>query len=270
MTRNEHQLSQPTQNILHEKIALRAHRLWEERGSPIGSSEEDWFRAEREMRTAKSDLQLQRDVSEELKWDPAINAAQIRVEVKDGVVTLAGRVEYLAEKWAAEWAAKRVSGVKELAVEIEVKPIRFRELRRRDADIARAAENALKWHAFVPQDRIKVTVEDGVITLEGEVEKQFEKETARQVVLHLAGVKGVSNQIVLKPKVEPTEVKDKIEAAFKRSAILDLARIEVKTDSGKVILTGIVRSWTEYVDAERATWAAPGVHEVKNLLKIVD
>jgi len=267
MARNEHQLSQHTQNIVREKIALRAHRLWEERGSPIGSSEEDWFRAEREMRTVKSDMQLQRDVSEELKWDPAVNAEQIRVEVKDGVVTLAGRVEYFAEKWAAEWAAKRVSGVKELAVEIEVKPIRFRELR--DADIARAAENALKWHAFVPQDRIKVTVEDGWIILEGEVEKQFEKETARQVVLHLAGVKGVSNQIVLKPKVEPTEVKDKIEAAFKRSAILDLAMIAVKADGGKVILTGIVRSWTEYVDAERAAWAAPGVHEIKNLLRIV-
>jgi osmotically-inducible protein OsmY len=216
----------------------------------------------------KSNLQLQRDISEELKWDPAVNAAPIRVEVKDGVVTLAGRVEHFAEKWAAEWAAKRVSGVKELAVEIEVKPIRFRELR--DTDIARAAENALKWHAFVPQDRIKATVEHGWITLEGEVEKQFEKETARQVVLHLAGVKGVSNQIVLKPKVEPTEVKDKIEAAFKRSAILDLARIAVKSDGGKVILTGIVRSWTEYADAERAAWAAPGVHEIKNLLRIVD
>lgn len=117
MTRNEQQLSQHTRNVPHEEIALRAYRLWEERGSPIGSSEEDWFRAEREMRKAKSDLQLQRDVSEELKWDPAINAPQIRVEVKDGVVTLAGRVEYLAEKWAAEWAAKRVSGVKKLAVE---------------------------------------------------------------------------------------------------------------------------------------------------------
>ena len=268
MTRNEHQLSRHTENILHDKIALRAHRLWEERGSPIGSSEEDWFLAERELRPIKSDMQLQRDVSEELKWDPAVNAAQIRVEVKHGAVTLAGRVEHFAEKWAAEWAAKRVSGVKELAVEIEVTPTRLRAMR--DADIARAAENALKWHAYVPQDRIRVTVKDGMITLEGEVEKQFEKETARQVVLHLTGVKGVSNQIVLKPKVEPTEVKDKIEAAFKRSAILDLTRIAVETDGGKVILSGTVRSWTEYVDAERAAWAAPGVHEIKNLLRIVD
>ena len=268
MTRNEQEVSQHPQNIFREKIALRAHRLWEERGAPIGSPEEDWFRAEREIRPVKSDMELQRDVSEELIWDPAVNAAQIRVEVKDGVVTLAGRVEYFAERWAAEWAAKRVSGVKELAVEIEVKPIRFRGLK--DADIARAAENALKWHAHVPQNRIKVTVEKGRITLEGEVEKQFEKETARQVVLYLAGVKGVSNQIVLKPKVEPTEVKEKIEAAFKRSAILDLARIAVNTDGGKVTLTGTVRSWTEYVDAERSAWAAPGVHEVKNLLRIVD
>ena len=268
MTRNEQELSQHAQNILHEKIALRAHRLWEERGSPLGSSAEDWFRAEREMRPVKSDLQLQSDVSEELKWDPAVNAAQIRVEVKDGVVTLAGRVDYFAQKWAAEWAAKRVSGVKELAVEIEVKPIRFRGLR--DADIARAAENALKWHAYVPQDRIKVTVQDGWITLEGEVEKQFERETARQVVLHLAGVTGVSNQIVLKPKVEPTQVKAKIKAAFQRSAIVDARRITVKAEGDKVILTGTVRTWVEYQDAERAAWAAPGVREVKNLLKIED
>jgi len=267
MVSNEHQWLQLTQNEFHEELARRAHRLWEERGSPFGSSDEDWYRAEREMRTMKSDLQLQRDVSEEIQWDPAVNGEQVRAEVKDGTVTLAGRVEYFAEKWAAELAAKRVAGVKKLAVEIEVKPIRSRALR--DADIARAAENALKWHAFVPHDRIKVTVKAGWITLEGEVEKQFERETARQVVLHLAGVKGVNNQIVLKPKVEPMEVKDKIEAAFKRSAILDLARIAVAIDGGTVTLTGAVRSWTEYEDAERSAWAAPGVRDIKNLLKIV-
>ena len=216
----------------------------------------------------KSDMELQRDVLDELKWDPAVNAAQIRVEVKDSVVTLTGRVEYFAQKWAAEWAAKRVSGVKALAVEIRVEPTRFRDLT--DAEIARVAENALKWHAHVPQDRIKVSVEKGWITLEGEVEKQFEKETARQVVLHLAGVTGVSNQIVLKPKVEPTEVKVKIEAAFQRSAVVDAKRITVKAEGGKVILTGTVRTWEEYQNAERAAWAAPGVHEIKNLLKIVD
>jgi osmotically-inducible protein OsmY len=216
----------------------------------------------------KSDMQLQTDVLDELKWDPAVNAAQIRVEVKDGLVTLAGCVESFAEKWAAEGAAKRVSGVKALADEIRVEPTRFRDLT--DAEIARAAENALKWHAHVPQDRIKVSVEKGWITLEGEVEKQFEKETARQVVLHLAGVRGVSNQIVLKPQVEPTEVKIKIEAAFQRSAIVDARRITVKAEGGKVILTGTVRTWVEYGDAERAAWAAPGVREVKNLLKIED
>jgi osmotically-inducible protein OsmY len=214
----------------------------------------------------KSDMQLQSDVLDELNWDPAVNAAQIRVEVKDGLVTLAGRVEHYAEKWEAEWAAKRVSGVKALAVEIRVEPTRFRELT--DADIARAAENALKWHAHVPQGRIKVTVQKGWITLEGEVEKQFERETARQVVLHLAGVTGVSNQIVLKPTVEPTEVKEKIEAAFKRSAMVDAKRITVKAEGGKVILTGTVSTWEEYQDAERAAWAAPGVREIRNLLKI--
>ena len=216
----------------------------------------------------KSDMQLQTDVLDELKWDPAVNAAQIRVEVKDGLVTLAGCVESFAEKWAAEGAAKRVSGVKALADEIKVEPTRFRELT--DADIARAAENALKWHAHAPQDRIKVTVEKGRITLEGEVEKQFEGEIALQVVLHLAGVTGVSNQIVLKPQVQPTEVKVKIEAAFQRSAIVDARRITVKAEGGKVILTGTVSTWVEYGDAERAAWAAPGVREVKNFLTIED
>ena len=216
----------------------------------------------------KSDMQLQSDVLDELTWDPAVNAAQIRVEVKDGLVTLAGRVESFAEKWAADSAAKRVSGVKALALEIRVERTRFRDLT--DADIARAAENALKWHAHVPQDRIEVTVEKGWIILEGEVEKQFEKETVRQAVLHLAGVTGVSNQIVLKPKVEPTQVKAKIEAAFQRSAIVDARRITVKAEGGKVILTGTVSTWVEYQDAERAAWAAPGVREVKNLLKIED
>jgi len=216
----------------------------------------------------KSDMQLQRDVLDELKWDPAVNAEHIRVEVKDGLVTLAGRVEHYAEKWAAEWAAKRVSGVKALALEIRVEPTRFRHLT--DADIAQAAENALKWHAHVPQNRIKVRVEKGRITLEGEVEKQFEREIALQVVLHLAGVTAVNNQIVLKPQVEPTEVKAKIEAAFQRSAVVEAKRITVKAEGGKVILTGTVGTWVEYQDAERAAWAAPGVCEVKNLLKIED
>jgi len=122
----------------------------------------------------------------------------------------------------------------------------------------------------VPQNRVEVRVEKGRITLEGEVEKQFEREIALQVVLHLAGVTAVNNQIVLKPEVEPTEVKEKIEAAFKRSAMVDAKRITVKAEGGKVILTGTVRTWVEYGDAERAAWAAPGVREVKNLLKIED
>jgi osmotically-inducible protein OsmY len=216
----------------------------------------------------KSDMQLQSDVLDELKWDPAVNAGHIQVEVKDGQVTLAGRVEHYAEKWAAERAAKRVSGVKALADEISVEPLVLRELT--DEDIARAAENALKWNAHVPQNRIKVKVEEGRITLEGEVEKQFEREIALQVVLHLTGVTAVNNQLAVKPTAEPAAVKEKIEAAFKRSAMVDAKRITVKAEGGEVILTGTVRTWEEYQDAERAAWAAPGVREVKNLLKIED
>jgi osmotically-inducible protein OsmY len=214
----------------------------------------------------KTDTELQQDVMNELKWEPTLKAAEIGVAVKDGVVTLSGHVDSYVKKLAAERAAARVFGVRAVAEAIQVRLPG--SLKRSDEDIAEMVANVLDWNVLVPYDRIKVHVQDGVVTLSGEVDWGYQKYAAEEAVHHLTGVVWLNNQITVKPAVKPQDIKDKIVSAFQRNALLDSRRIKIETRGGKVILSGSVRSWGERAEAQWAAWAAPGVFEVENDIKI--
>jgi len=214
----------------------------------------------------RSDSEIERDVRDELKWDPDLNADDIAVSVKNGVVTLAGFVPSYADKFEAEAAAKRVAGVHAVANDLEVRLPAIDE--RPDPDIARDAVAALKAELPISHDRIKVIVKDGWMTLEGAVEWQYQKTTAENAVRRVKGVKGVTNVIAVKPKVEPSELKRKIMEAFKRNAEVDANRITVEASGSEVILKGTVRSWIEREEAERVAWSAPGITKVEDRIVV--
>ena len=214
----------------------------------------------------KTDLDLKSDVLSELEYEPGVKVEDIGVSVKDGIVTLNGAVSGYAEKLAAERAVKRVAGVRGLAEDLTVEVPE--SARRTDSEIAAAALAAIERVSTVPEGSIKVMVRQGSLTLEGTVDGWHQKTAAEEAVRHLAGVRGVTNFVKLKPGPVPLNVKGAIEAAFQRHALLDARQLQVETEGGKVVLRGDVRSFMERDEAERAASAAPGVTVVENRIVI--
>ena len=214
----------------------------------------------------KSDSEIERYVKEELQWNPDLDATNIAVSVKQGVVTLAGFVKSYTHKLEAEAAAKRIAGVAGVANDLEVRMPSVDE--RPDPDIARDAVSTIKSQLPISSEHIKVVVKSGWVSLEGQVEWQYQKHTAENAVRRIKGVKGVSNFIVLKPRAQPAEIKNKIMDAFKRNAEVDANRIQIEANGSEVILKGTVRSWFEREEAERVAWSAPGVTKVEDRIVV--
>jgi osmotically-inducible protein OsmY len=214
----------------------------------------------------RTDSDVKRDVEDELKYDPDLSTAEIGVSVKNGVVALTGFVRSYSQKLQAETDAKRINGVLGVANDLEV---RFESVDARpDPDIARDVIAQMKWELPFSYEKIKTVVKNGWVTLEGDVEWNYQRTRAESAALRVKGVLGVSNFIKVAPRVSPVEVKSKIENALKRSAQLDASRIIVESNGSEVVLKGTVRSWAEREEAERAAWLAPGVTKVDDRIAI--
>lgn len=214
----------------------------------------------------KTDSQLQRDVIDELRWDPMVGSAEIGVAARNGVITLSGQVENYAKKYAAVRAAERVAGVRAIAEELKV--VLPMSLVRTDTDLAHSVATTLKWDVRVPDDAVKARVEDGWVWLEGAVDWQYQSAAAERAIRNLIGVRGVSNLLSIKIHASASDVKGRIEEALKRHAQLDSKLIRVEALDGRVTLTGTVHSRAERKDAELAAWAAPGVTKVDDQLLV--
>lgn len=214
----------------------------------------------------KSDAQIKHDVEAELDWEPAVNAPTIGVEVRDGIVTLAGHVRSYVEKLAAEKAAQCVAGVLGVAVELDVHIPGLSA--KTDAEIAKAARDALHWHTVVPDQQIKVRVEDGFVMLTGELEWGYQRQAAENAVRNLTGIRGVTNQIRLVPTLKTSDIQTKIESALRRNAAVDAKSIRVAVKDGTVTLDGSLHSLAERRLVEDAVWAAPGVEAVVDHLQV--
>lgn len=215
----------------------------------------------------KSDSQIQQDVSEELKWEPSVHAGEVTVKVKNGVATLEGEVCTYAEKWSAERAALRVNGVKGISDKLKVNITE--DGARSDEDITRAVESALDWSSTVPEDAVSARVDEGWVTLTGNVDWQYQRLAAVDCVRYQQGVTGVSDEIVIKPALTSALVKADIEAALKRRATVDAQAIAVGVSGSEVTLTGTVHTWSERDLATNSAWATPGVSNVVDKLTLI-
>ncbi|MBX6358225.1 MAG: BON domain-containing protein [Micromonosporaceae bacterium] len=218
--------------------------------------------------TPRTDEQIQADVLEELKWDSRVQPNEVGVTATDGVVSLTGWVDSYTKKWAAERAAHRVRGVRAVVNDLEVRLPATAE--RDDPDLAAAARRALEWDAFVPWQKVSVTVSRGWVSLLGEVEWQYQKRAAERAVRRLSGVRGVTNLISVQPRYRPSpeELHRKVSDALVRNAETDADRLEIDVDHDRVVLRGTVRAWAEKDEAERIAWSAPGVTAVDNRITV--